>query len=302
MNISSCSPKVLKSGKYKRENFTCYSIKELKKIAKDYNKIVKKNNKIKDISRKKKRDLWEELIEKNKNNCGYNEKCWLKQNYVLINNNKKERNRMLSLFRPDIKDKEIVYGERPLRTLDIWRVMEQYEENNNFRKENDFKFVGVFPLDFEEKYGNKCISEEICNLDIRKEVKRGKTKFGMCFNLDYHNLPGSHWVCLYINANKRDKNYGIYYYDSEAEEMPIEIRNYIKRLIRENKYILKDIKVITNNKGIKHQKSGNECGVYVIYFLERSINGVNYNKLMIDKRLRNNRSMNLLRRKYFSFI
>ena len=86
----SCSPQ------YNTNKDTCYSLQDLKEIAKSYNKNIKRGNKIKLNQSKEK--LYNAIVKANYNKCGDNEYCWLKQNYMEINKNV---DKFLEKFRPE---------------------------------------------------------------------------------------------------------------------------------------------------------------------------------------------------------
>ena len=53
-----------------------------------------------------------------------------------------------------------------LSTIDINKVMKQYEKNS------DFVFLGAVPIDFDYDFGiGTCVSNELCNLDVENMVK-----------------------------------------------------------------------------------------------------------------------------------
>ena len=270
MDTLTCSPKT-KLDKVK----TCYSLSQLKKIAKNYN-----NSHTDKINLNVgKKELWEQLMAKNFDNCSNNEYCWLKQNYMKINT---EISKYKENFRPE-KPKE--WDNDPnkwLNTYNILNVMNQYQD-----KYNKFKFIGVFPIDFRTKIGNTCVSPEMCSLNVKDLLKEKKTKLGFVFNLDKHWQSGSHWTSLYINLDINSKNYGAYYYDSVGNKPPPEVSDFIKivkqQLKKLNLKTNKDFKFLHNN--IEHQKGGSECGMFSMYFLDKCLKNINFNKFINNKNL-----------------
>jgi hypothetical protein len=215
---TTCSPDK-DTGKY-----TCYNHKNLKDIAKNYNKSNNKDLINTSLSKKK---LWKAIKDLNFTECGDSEYCWLKQNYMKINDN---INSFKENFRPE---KPSEWNNNPhmwLNTYDILHVMNQYQD-----KYKNFKFMGVFPIDFAvktksisinttnentgntENTGNSCISPIMCKLNLFELKLQKKNRLGIIFNLDKHNESGSHWVSMFVNFNPRHKDYGIYYYDSIGE-------------------------------------------------------------------------------------
>ena len=133
--MSSCSPK------YNTDKGTCYNLQDLKDIAKEYNKSVNNKEKIK-INQNKK-DLYDSILKANYGECGNNEFCWLKQNYMEIN---KDINKFLLKFRPEQPNTWKEDKNKWLNTFNLLDVMNQYQD-----KYKNFHFLGVHPSDFELK-------------------------------------------------------------------------------------------------------------------------------------------------------
>jgi len=270
--MTTCSPKNKVNDKIQ----TCYSKSELVKIATSYNK--ENSDKIK--LNLNKLELWKALKQKNFDKCQNNEFCWLKQNYMKIN---QELNQELSEnFRP-LKPKE--WNNEPnkwLNTYDILNVMKQYEE-----KHKNFKMIGVFPIDFRTKIEGTCVSPIMCKLNIKKLVENKNTKLGFVFNLDKHYQSGSHWTSMFINLNKTSKNFGAYYYDSVGVKPPREITDFIKTLkIQSKKYFNKDMPFKYNK--IQHQNGSTECGMFSLYYLDKSLKNMSFNSFINKKGLNDN--------------
>ena len=173
----------------KNEKITCFSKRALNKIGTNWNKNNSDN--IINIDDSKEL-LWNNIKKKmlTDPNC-QEDYCLLKHPLV-----------------KDIKDGEIIYEtfipSKPedwnsnhkswLSTLDIQQVLLQYESIDP-----NFEFIGPTPIDFDTKINNRCVSEELCNIDLEQLVKKKKFKIGIVFNLDKHDQGGSHWyLCLLI--------------------------------------------------------------------------------------------------------
>ena len=156
-----------------------------------------------------------------------------------------------------------------LTNFDILRVMIQYER---FYKR--FKFFGVFPIDFADSNSiGSCISKELCNLNIVPLLKHFH-HFAMVFNLDKHYQSGSHWVALFINTQKSKTNYGIYYFDSNANKIPREIDIFatsIQKQINDPDFYLH---VSTQRKQFK----STECGMFCIHFILKCLKNTPFHK------------------------
>lgn len=164
-----------------------------------------------------------------------------------------EQSKFLSYFRPE---KPIEWDHKPTQWLDSYNledVMNQYEQ-----AESDFEFLGPVPIDFDAKTGiwGKCIVDELCKLNLADLEKKGKKKLGIIYNLDKHDEPGSHWVCTFVNLNKKEA----YYFDSYGYEPPEEIQRFLTRCQEQgcpNVYY----------NDIRHQRKGSECGMYCLFVL-----------------------------------
>lgn len=258
--MATCSPKVLTNSNVP----TCYSKAELIKIAKSYNNSHP--DKIKLNSNKS--ILWNSLKQKNFDKCKNNEFCWLKQNYIKINQNLKNN------FRPE---KPADWNNQPnkwLNTYDILDVMKQYE-----LKYKNFKMIGVFPIDFRTKLGSTCVSPIMCKLNINDLIKNKINKLGFVFNLDKHYQSGSHWTSMFINLNNKSKNFGAYYYDSVGNKPPREIFDFIKILQKQSNKTFNTNLPFKYNK-IEHQSGNTECGMFSIFYLDKSLKNTSFNNFI----------------------
>jgi len=148
-----------------------------------------------------------------------------------------------------------------LNTLHINEIFAQYEIVYK-----DFKFFGAIPRDFD-----KLPSLGIKDLDFEELVKDGITKIGFIFNLDTHNMPGSHWVALYANL----KNGEIDYIDSVGDKPCHEFMSLMKRIFTYCKSQNISSTQININE-TQHQKGNSECGVYSCSFILRLLKGESF--------------------------
>ena len=83
----------------------------------------------------------------------------------------------------------------------------------------EFDFMGPTPIDWNHhKVNGKCVWEELCKFNLKRQIAEGKNKIGIIFNLDKHNKGGSHWVAIYISV----KHQKIIYWDSIGKKtLPI---------------------------------------------------------------------------------
>lgn len=276
-----CSPaRQSQSGKEK----TCMNLQELKSLAKDFNKTS--NAKIRVSATKK--QIVRQFKEKLGKTCGTAEHCWVQQDFV----SSQTKSRILNkAFRP-LKPKEWYRNRQTwLNTYDILKVMKQYED-----KYKDFWFIGVFPIDFNEKneYGY-CVAPEMCSFDISKVLEK-KKRFGMVLNLDRHDQSGSHWVGLYCNLDPKKANFGIYYYDSVAYPPPKQVAAFMKLV--EKQMIDKFGREVGSHFAMRYNKiqkqfDNYDCGVFSEVFLTQILKNIKFDD--ICKRMKTDREINLLR-------
>lgn len=258
---------------------TCYTLKELRFFAKQYNESLgnhKSPHKI-DLSLSKP-NLLQKLNEKFGN---IHESKWIDTNY-LTDVSRNVKNNLRSNFVPSTPRSWLVNKNKWLTNFDIQNVIQQYEEEFP-----SFKFLGVHPIDFAARttYNNQCISPVICSLDVKLSIKNKKTKIGIVFNLDRHDQSGSHWVTLVCELSIEDKNFGCHYIDSTGAPVPpqiytlmLNIKDQVNVLYKNNPNV-KHFKLFQNLK--KFQKGNTECGMFAIYFVTKFVSS----KLSIPKLL-----------------
>jgi hypothetical protein len=151
-----------------------------------------------------------------------------------------------------------------LSNLDILKVLRQYE--TSYPK---FKFFEPTTIDFDLKLTtNKCVSDEICNIDIIDYIKKqNKTEFGFIFNLDKHTGSGTHWVSFYFSFNYRFA----FFFDSVGEKIPDEVAKLCDRIFNQCSEISQGKIRFYQNYPFNHQRGNNECGMYSLYFITTMI-------------------------------
>jgi hypothetical protein len=154
--------------------------------------------------------------------------CWTK----LIHDQEKKKDilkKNFAVFHPK-KWKE---NEKEwLSNYDISNVLKQYKETYS-----DFDFIDPSPIDFDTKLGNKCVTDELCNLDLNHYLNKGIYRLAIPLNLDKHTGEGFHWVVLYVDLKKKF----IYYFDSAKNKMPKEVKTLMDRLIIQTSIPLKSL-------------------------------------------------------------
>lgn len=251
-----CSPKQQKT--YAKEK-TCFSKDALVRLAEAWNKTNTTEAPIKGIPKLSKRRLWQELDRRMHSKCGPGKEwCWV--DHLQGARPSKE---VAKDLRP-VQPKE--WTSKPytwLTNFDIEDVMDQYDfdMDPSFK----YKFLGVFPIDFEAKtlFG-KCLFEEFCGLDIARIRRKGIKYIGMITNLDKHDQDGSHWTSLFVNIDATSPSFGAYYYDSVANSPPPEVMRFMNSLKEQASRLPNaDGKTfhIKWNK-VRHQYKGTECGMF----------------------------------------
>ena len=171
------------------------------------------------------------------------------------------------IFRPKMPQEWLSNKRAWLSTTDIENVMQQYDEAHP-----DFSFVGIFPINFSESINTTaCISPKICNVPkfLAGLHERKKSHFGMVFNLDRHDEPGSHWVALYGNIDPTSMMYGVYYYDSMAMTPSQEFKDLMSNLqtCMHEKHDPKKRPFCKQFNKHRRQYKNSECGVFSMIFL-----------------------------------
>jgi hypothetical protein len=243
-----CSPLRKKN----KNDFSCFSSEDLYKLRDLWNMrhpdaLIKTNEP---------KEIWSALKNYMGSVCN-KESCWLKQNFV---GNEKIKKELEDAFAPKSPNEWKKNPNEWLSSVDILDVMKQYEKAYKC-----FEFIGPSPIDYDVKklYG-ECVWNELCNFNLKDQIKNGKTKIGIIFNTDPHYLGGSHWVSLFINI-KRKK---IFYFDSAGDTIPKRVKHFVDGVIEQGKTLEPRIDFeFDQNYPVEHQYGNTECGIYGLYFI-----------------------------------
>ena len=179
-----CSPMA------KKKDYTCYSDHALMRMRELWN-ARHPDVKIHDDTPNK---IWHALRENMQNVCNV-ESCWLRQQFL---ENKLDAELVSYTFAPTAPKEWHTNPNEWLTSVDLEKVMKQYE-----KKFHCFNFIGPSPIDFDEHIMHgECVWRELCEFDLATELKKGKNKIGIIFNIDPHYKPGSHWVSMFIDVKK----------------------------------------------------------------------------------------------------
>lgn len=283
---------------------SCISKKTLISIAERYNSL--NTDKI-DTSLNKK-DLVKKLEDKLGSSC---QRCWIisgvLQNKIQLNDDDKLLQDLKKFtWLPDGPKKKYEW----LSTTHINDKLLQYH-----KVDKQFLFLGAVPLDFDllPVLGIRDINF----VDLHN--KKNKNKIGVVFNLDKHDMHGSHWVAVYADLVKGKINY----FDSNGSVPPKEIKKFINKLTKASyniifgeKLSINDVLKAYKNKEslpkkvkenldkmdfrfntIRHQFKNSECGVYCLHFIIESLKGRTFDD--ITNNIIDDDDMNKNREKYF---
>ena len=272
-----CSPKTADKGYTCLEDETLYKLKDLWNARHPEEKIESNDSK----------DIWNALNANLKNVCN-KESCWLKQKFVDGKLNKE----LKESYAP-VSPKE--WSKNPnewLSSVDILDVMKQYES-----KYKCFDFIGPSPIDFDtHKLYGECVWEELCHFNVEEEIKNGRFKIGIIFNLDPHYKGGSHWVSMFINIKKGE----IFFFDSAGDKAPRQVMKLANRIIKQGKQLKIPIAFkFDQNHPVEHQYGDTECGIYSLYFIAHMLEDRHDSTYFKTHKL-NDKYMEQFRKVYFN--
>lgn len=253
-----CSPVVDGKTPVKK---SCLTPDVLVKIKNEYNKDHFDNM----IISKDPREIWAILNNRlSKKGCR-KEKCWLNE----IDDSKLRKQIEEYIFAPEQPKEWKTNPDEWLSNYDIFNVIRQYEDTYK-----DFKFMGPTTIDFDTRLpekNNQCVENEICEFDLKIDMKKGIQHFACIFNLDKHYQSGSHWVSMFIDVPDKV----IIYFDSAgANNIPKEISVLVQRLQKQASELDNPFKFkYVNNGKLIHQNGGTECGMYSIFFVITMLTG-----------------------------
>lgn len=264
-----CSPAINTNSAGSSYNYSCFTLKDLKEMAKQVNNKYNQKIPYNFYTAKDKQKLIREIHIALQ--CGKMslDMCVLK-NYSID---------FRKIIKKTHKPKSPKGKEEWLSSIDIYDVMEQY-----MQKYSDFIFFGPVPIDWND------FSNALARMNLKKLIKN-KKKIGIIFNTDPSYKSGEHWISMFIDLTNKT----ICFFDSVGDEPPKEVNQFMKKIIKQAKQIGIKLKPIINTK--QHQRGNNECGVYSLYFIASRLEGKDCNYLN-NKIVRDN-EMNKYRQKFF---
>lgn len=249
MSAKWCAPHV------EDNRITCYSLDQLKNIAREYNKTCPSHRRIK-INKQTKTQLWHNIRKSLNDRCN-NEICWIDQDFI------NDKRPLKESFRPKMPKvwKEENYTTW-LNTDDINRVMRQYE-----KKYPDFLFIGTVPLDCGIDSNLHC---QLTNFDVNKAYKNGIKTIGMVYNTGKSWTSGEHWFACFIDL--RRKTCSFEHYDSYASKPKMEIYNLYERVKKQLKNG-NNMDVKFNMNKVAQQRDFYSCGIYSMFYIIKRLEG-----------------------------
>lgn len=267
----------------KKKSYTCYTDEALDRMKDLWNA---RHPDAKILSQQP-REIWETLRDNMADVCNI-ETCWLRQQFIA---NKLTADLTTYTFAPTAPKVWHTNINEWLTSVDIERVMKQYE-----KKYKHFDFIGPSPIDFDKRVlYDECVWSELCNFDLAKLLRRGKTKIGVVFNVDPHYLEGSHWISLFINV---PKGY-IFFFDSNGERVPKQIKHLVTRIQEQARALNIDLK-FEQNHPTRHQMGDTECGMYSLYLIIQLLTENKTPQHFMKQNVTDD-EMEHLRKKYFNF-
>jgi len=252
----------------------------------DLNKLIKSktsltNANLADLSSKDKIKLLQKEVKKRKLSNNSNQYCDIKKESCVINMLSPELYK--KYFKPLMPLSWYNNPDKWLSNVDINNVLIQYENN----LKNNFKLLDISPINYSDKINNffssQCVSDNLCSINkdsLEKLQKQRKWKLSIIFNTDIYGNPGKHWICIFVNINPNSKNYGIYYFDSNASFQSKYINEILNKLKTSTQELTgKDIRVYKNK--IRVQKTTNtECGMFCLYMTINMLKNKSFHKLI----------------------
>ncbi len=235
---------------------TCYNDESLHKLKDAWNMRHPDNM----INTNQPSQIWKQLRHNLRNICN-TERCWLNQQFIQSHLDDHLKS---YVFAPTSPAKWNINPNEWLTSTDLTKVMRQYE-----KAYPQFAFLGPSPIDFDlPKSHGTCVWEELCNFTLHKFIKKDINKIGIIFNIDPHYKGGSHWIALFINIKRKF----IFYFDSNGNPMPPQIRVFIEKIQKQGREFELEFEVIENHP-FRHQEGNTECGIYCLYFIISLIKG-----------------------------
>ena len=239
-------------------NDTCYSLSQLREIAREYNRThtepIPLNSDPKTLVQK--------LQKRFHNVCGTDETCWLS----FMKNGNRKRTIEREAFK--LKIKQLA----KLSSDDIEYVMEQYSKTVK-----SFAFLNAVPSNIYVPKVNKMYVKRLKTIPRHNRGTSHKevpTMISIIFNTLPHGTIGEHWVALVIDRKSKT----VEYFDPVGNEPNDDIERSIAMLT--DTLGASTFRFLKNT--IEHQGPDDDidCGVYCIIFIVERMNGRSFHNIV----------------------
>ena len=231
---------------------SCYTSETLTELKNAYNRNHQSNTNL--ITAGDPNVIVAELDNKLSNKCKA-ESCWLDALHIRDAQHIKK-----TQFAPKHPASWNKNPREWLSNHDIDAAMEQY-----VAAYPNFMSVPASAIDYDYRMPNgRCVAQALCQFSLSNSIAKRINKVGIIFNLDKHNLGGSHWVALFIDIAQKY----IFFFDSAGANIPRDTQKFIAEVERQGKALHPPIKfTVRSNHPITHQKGDTECGMYALFFI-----------------------------------
>ena len=238
---------------------SCFTDKQIKKIASAINKLSKKNKKIDKIIIRNRTpsQIYQDIQDRiTKHTSCDKEACILSLKDLMKIPEMEELKEQLKIQQPE-EWKRDVKDNRWVSNWEIDDILYREDDNND-----DFSYLGAVPIDFD-----KCsVSSDLCKFSLNKHMKKGHKRIAIVFNTGDSKGDGQHWISMFINMNDPC----IYYFDSYGREPIDQVQTLIDKIVEQAR---KNIRMMIKHNPHKFQVSGYECGMYCIHFIKEMLKG-----------------------------
>ena len=273
-----CSPE-------QNTDFSCFTEKQIRKIATGINKLSKRNKKIHKIKVRNRsiEDIYKDIEDVVKQNSQCNkEACILSLKDLMKLPGMKELKDQVKVEQPSEwkKDKG---DNRWVSNYEIDDILFQDDDSRR-----NFYYYGAVPIDFDD-----CSVSNLCRFNLKRHIKDKHHNIAAVFNTGDSDSDGQHWISMFLDTlgDKRGEPC-IYYFDSYGRKPVDKVQILINK-------IQGQARVMNMKMGFKYnphrfQQMGYECGMYGIHFIKEMLKGKMFDDIL-QSQLMNDKTMIQLR-------
>lgn len=254
-----------------RQSYTCFSHPALVRVARNWNEINPLSPQI-DLTTDQ-NTLYYSIKNRMSGVCKSDEGCWIQKLHMANDATVKKWLKPLKPERYSWKKFKSMW----LTTTNLEEIMYTYNE----LFEDVFKFLGVFPINFQDTENGVCIGRFMCAFRVANLINERKKSFAMILNTDKADGSGEHWVALYCGMDPALPNYGIYFYDSNSSPdkryIPPAVRKFTANVTKEMHALGKEHANFKEHfNTFPHQKKDGQCGMFAAVFIIALLSGEKY--------------------------